>query len=76
MRELFANCNGLSSISTDLTAWPDGGFPNWLRGVAPSGTFFCPEALGAPSTIARGDSYVPAGWTVVNYDYYMKYFAA
>ena len=28
--ELFGDCGNLSCISTDITAWPVGGFPYWV----------------------------------------------
>lgn len=64
----FSDCSNLTCISTDLTAWPSNGFNDWTKGVAATGTFKCPEALGTDATIQRGASYCPEGWTVVNYD--------
>lgn len=68
LRETFQGCSSLTCISTDLSAWPANGFPDWVSGVAATGKFICPEALGTDATIQRGSSYCPTGWTVVNYD--------
>lgn len=61
---LFNGCSSLRAISTAQTAFND--CPGWVSGVAASGTFTCPTALGTNSTIARGSSACPNGWTVVN----------
>ena len=51
-----------------FTAWGQTTYEtnNWLGSVAATGTFKCPAALGDDSTIARGTSNCPNGWTVVN----------
>ena len=68
---LFYKCTGLTSITVHFTDWnPDGVSPRptdmWLSGVASTGTFYCPAALGDNSTIARGSNNCPYNWTVVN----------
>lgn len=63
---MFQNCSHLSSIKTYQRNWPPSGTPYWVSGVASTGTFYCPSALGTNSTIQRGNHYCPNGWTVVN----------
>ena len=64
---MFRNCSTLRQITTAHTAWsPTNATTNWVSGVSSSGTFSCPAALGDDSTITRGTSACPTGWTVVN----------
>lgn len=67
---MFSYCRSLSSIDVDFTVWPAASYATigWVSMVAATGTFKCPTALGTDATIQRGESYCPAGWTVVNYD--------
>ena len=66
--DMFDDCTSLSSIEVAFTDWNTSGNStvDWLYNVAPSGTFTCPSALGTNSTITRGTSNCPTGWTVVN----------
>ena len=71
--EMFEGCTSLATVRTAQTqAWGDGtsGDPSlfWLEGVAATGTFYCPTALGTNATITRGVSACPEGWTVINTD--------
>ena len=66
---MFYSSSSLSAIDVNFTSWsPSSAIDNWLFGVAATGTFICPTALGTDATIQRGVSYCPEGWTVVNYD--------
>lgn len=66
-RSMFYGCTSLSAVNVKFTAWnPSTATSNWLNGVAASGTFTCPAALGTDSTITRGSSNCPTSWTVVN----------
>lgn len=68
MRFMFDGCRKLKEIEIHITSWPSStttmGY--WVSGVASTGTFKCPAALGTNDTINRGISNCPAGWTVVN----------
>ena len=71
--EMFSGCTSLTTVRTAQTqAWGDGTSDDptyqWVNGVAASGTFYCPTALGTNATITRGVSACPEGWTVVNTD--------
>lgn len=63
---IFKGCSSLESITVGFTAF--NGTADWINGVAASGTFYCPTALGTNETIARNDNACPSGWTVVNTD--------
>lgn len=63
----FSGCSNLSDIEVAFSSFANGQ-TRWVRGVAASGTFRCPTALGTDATIQRGQSYCPAGWTVINTD--------
>ena len=67
--KMFEGCSALSSITVAFTQFSSSNnqFTDWVKGVAASGTFTCPTALGTNSTIARGTSKCPTGWTVVNF---------
>lgn len=65
MYEMFSGCSSLRSISVKITSFSNI-TTNWVSGVSSIGTFTCPSALGTDSTIARGTSACPVGWTVVN----------
>lgn len=64
--QMFFGCSALASIKVGLTSFLNNS--NWLYGVAATGTFYCPTALGTNATITRGTSYCPEGWTVINTD--------
>lgn len=66
MVEMFYDCESLKSIELqNMTAWSNN-MTDWVSGVAATGTFKCPAALGTNETITRGTSNCPTGWTVVN----------
>jgi len=73
---MFDGCTSLSWIDLAATSWGDTflyhPFRDWVNGVAASGTFRCPTALGTPpdgdNPIERGTDRCPNGWTVVNTD--------
>ena len=62
---MFENSSLLSSVSVRFTTWQSSN-NTWLGGVATTGVFTCPTALGTNETIERGTNRVPTGWTVVN----------
>lgn len=65
LNEMFQNCQSLAVLSTNLSSW--GNYTvNWLNGTAATGSFYCPSQLGTDSTIQRGASRCPNGWTVHN----------
>ena len=64
---MYYNCTSLSRIHIAFTNWGySGETSNWVLGVASTGTFVCPSALGTNETIARDVNRCPANWTVVN----------
>lgn len=65
---MFWRCTALADITVALQTWGTASkaLSNWVNGVAASGTFRCPAALGTDETIARGTDRCPAGWTVIN----------
>lgn len=64
---MFYNCRNIPTIQVAFTAWgPSTATGTWVGNVAATGTFKCPAALGDDSTITRGSSNCPNGWTVVN----------
>ena len=67
-RQMFEFCASLSDITVHTKTWGTlaSSFGLWVQGVAPTGTFRCPAALGTNETIARGNDRCPEGWTVVN----------
>ena len=56
---MFTGCTSLSEINVSCSSWNDG-TPDWVKDVAPTGTFICPKAL----PLEYGDSRIPEGWTV------------
>ena len=62
---MFYGCSSLTEISVSFTSWPTTSV-SWVNGVAATGTFYCPAALGTNETITRGVDACPEGWTVVN----------
>ena len=64
---MFAGCTSLAMIEVKFTEWsPATATNNWVSNVAASGTFTCPTDLGTDSTITRGVSNCPTGWSVNN----------
>lgn len=70
MQGMFQGCSNLSNIQTDMTAWTNQN--NWVNGVAASGIFTCPSALGTNETIERGASRCPQNWQVVNWEHMLN----
>lgn len=67
MENMFQSCINMISVEVAFTAWsPSTATRAWMLSVSASGTFTCPAALGDDSTITRGTSNCPSGWTVVN----------
>ena len=65
-KEMFANCPNLESIFAFFPEWEDGGFVDWVKNVAPSGTFYCLRELPRK----YGDSNIPTNWEIKScYDY-------
>lgn len=64
---MFKNCSALEEIEIRASSWGSNSMKNWVNGVAGTGVFRCPSALGDGSTITRGVDACPEGWTVVNF---------
>ena len=49
LRDMFSGCTSLTEITIKLKTWPSsdstGSLKNWVSGVSPSGTFYCPSSL-------------------------------
>ncbi|MBQ0115155.1 MAG: leucine-rich repeat protein [Bacteroidales bacterium] len=60
---MFDGCSKLNYVKVAFTDWSYYKPENWLNGVAPTGTFVCPEGL----ELKYGASYIPEGWTVNGY---------
>ena len=58
---MFRGCTNLSEIKVSFTDWIDGSTYEWVRNVAPAGTFICSKAL----PLTYGVSRIPEGWTVI-----------
>ncbi|MEE3482725.1 MAG: leucine-rich repeat protein [Bacteroidales bacterium] len=56
---MFSGCTNLSEISIAFDKWNDNTF-EWVKDVAPTGTFYCPKALPLEYGVDR----IPEGWTV------------
>ena len=56
---MFSGCTNLSEISIAFDKWNDNTF-EWVKNVAPTGTFICPKALALEYGVDR----IPEGWTV------------
>lgn len=67
MARMFDGASLLSDIEVTFTSF-GAGTSNWVRGVAATGTFRCPSALGTDATIKRATNRCPVGWTVINTD--------
>lgn len=69
MMQMFDNCSNLSNLEVAFSNFPSGTqLRYWVRGVAASGIFRCPTALGTNETIQRSTNACPSGWTVINTD--------
>ena len=60
---MFQGCTYLALMKVHFTAWGTQ-TNNWVSGVAPTGTFYKPNALAEE----YGTSKIPNDWTVVNID--------
>ncbi len=58
---MFSGCTNLSEISVAFNEWNDNTF-EWVKDVAPAGTFICPEDL----PVRYGMSRIPRGWAAKN----------
>ena len=56
---MFSGCTNLSEISIAFDKWNDNTF-EWVKDVAPTGTFICPKEL----PLEYGVNRIPEGWTV------------
>lgn len=65
LKDMFSGCSSLTEITIKLKKWPSsdstGSLKNWVSGVSPSGTFYCPSSL----PIQYGVNRIPSGWEVV-----------
>ena len=59
----FWGCSNLNEIHVNWISWP-ANTNNWVKGVAASGTFYCPYGL----PIIRDGFHIPAGWDIVYTD--------
>ena len=60
---MFAGCANLSEISVLFDDWNGGASTyDWVKDVAPTGTFICPKTL----PFGYGTSRIPNGWKVKN----------
>ena len=57
---LFAGCQKLSQIEVGLTRWDWYSTTDWVKNVAPTGTFICSKELA----LEYGDDRIPVGWRV------------
>ena len=58
---MFSGCTSLSRIRVSFDDWNDGLHTlEWVKDVAPAGTFICPKALPLEYGLDR----IPDGWTV------------
>ncbi|MDO4525115.1 MAG: leucine-rich repeat protein [Bacteroidales bacterium] len=58
---MFSGCTSLSRIRVSFDDWNDGLHTlEWVKDVAPAGTFICPKTLALEYGIRR----IPEGWTV------------
>ena len=55
---MFKGCTNLSEITVHFTEWPDN--YDWVKGVAPTGTFICPKEL----SVEYGSKRIPEGWAL------------
>ena len=56
--KMFSGCTSLSEINVSFTSWLE--TEEWVKNVAPTGTFICPKALA----LEYGEDRIPEGWTV------------
>lgn len=63
-KEMFRGCRNLRRVKTAQTSF--NGCSSWLGEVSSVGEFICSTSLGTNSSIQRGSSYCPSGWTVIN----------
>ena len=58
--QMFSGCTKLSQVKVAFTEWTNNTTYNWLKDVASTGTFVCPDALDKSQT---GANYIPTDWT-------------
>ena len=59
--EAFYNCPNIDFIECHLERVPYEGFPRWLKGVSPTGTFRKVAGVNYPTNVENG---IPENWTV------------
>ena len=59
---MFNGCESLSSIKVHFTDWilSSKSTLSWVKDVAPTGTFICPESL----PLGYGENLIPEGWEI------------
>jgi hypothetical protein len=63
-QRMFSGCSSLSEVKVHFTDWNESNSTDtWLSDTNAEGTFICPTAL----PVERGTTYIPEGWTVVNF---------
>ena len=63
---MFNNCTKLNYVKANFTTTPSSTYTNsWLSRVSSTGTFVPNPDATWPSTITRGSSTVPSGWTIL-----------
>ena len=58
--QMFSGCTKLNQVKVAFTEWTNSTTYNWLKDVASTGTFVCPDALDKSQT---GANYIPTSWT-------------
>ena len=58
--DMFSGCTTLSEISVAFDNWGNSYTKEWVKNVAPTGTFVCPKDF----PLEYGTSRIPEGWTV------------
>ena len=62
---MFGGCSNLNYVKTNLITKPSDNYTyNWLDGVSSTGTFIANQEATWTTSISRGPSTVPAGWTI------------
>ena len=62
---MFRKCTKLNYVKADFTTEPSSKYTNyWLSDVASTGTFVANTSATWTTSIVRGDTTVPAGWTI------------
>ena len=69
-KNMFNNCIRLQNITCLHTEYNAEKYNNWVKGVSATGTF---TKSGNMSAFPSGDSGIPTGWTVENYQPVINY---